>query len=251
MKNIIVLFTILLSLTIEIFAYDEQYIEEQFDLGEGTVLRSHTKYRDGGTELFSFEDNWGNELKVYIDGRIDSETIGSLFIDDYPGAAGKRIEKGSRPEEKLLYMLRDIYLYNKIDLEDDLMSLSTIKAALKAVLIEKAVISDAEEDGIVSVAVKDGLPANEKEAFQLAFNNCEIGQSFTTGAKGFALYKYTIIEPDIDGCIVESQFLENINPEYVGKTMQCIYDNTKPFLNAVKSMDRCEGDLYDFMFERY
>lgn len=247
------IFLILLILTIlpitNIYTYDELYIEEQFDLGEGTVLRSHTKYRDGGTELFRFEDNWGNDLSVYVDGRIDSDTIGALFVDDYPGANGKRIENGSRPEEKLLYMLRDIYIYDKIDLEDELTTVSAVKTALKAILIDKAVITDAEQKDIIPIAVKDGIPADEKEAFQQAFSNCESGKSYTTGAKGFALYKYTIIEEDIDGCLVESEFLENINTEYVGITMQCVYDNTKPFLTAVKNTERCEGDLYDTMFD--
>lgn len=232
------------------FAYDEQYIEEQFELGEGAVLRSHTKYRDGGTELFRFEDNWGNELSVYVDGRIGSNTIGALFVDGYPGAAGKRIEEGSRPEEKLLYMLRDIYLYDKIHLEDGLITVNVVKVALKAVLVEKGLITDTQEQGIVSIAVKDDNPANQDETFKLAFSNCESGQSITTGAKEFALYKYTIIEEDIDGCVVESEFLENINPEFVGKKMQCVYDHMKPFLSAVKETERCEGELYDFMFDK-
>lgn len=249
MKKILFSLLLMFVMPIAAYSYDEQYIEEQFDLGEGTVLRAYNKFRDGGTEYFRFSDNWGNDFLLYIDGRIDSETIGSFFIDDYPGYDGKRIEKGSRPEEKLLYLLRDTYLYKMIELEDDTFTVAAVKAALSALLVEKGMISDANEKGIATIAVKEDRPANDKEAFQLAFNNCEIGKSFITGAKGFALYKYTIIAPDDEGCILQSEFLENINPQYVGKTMQCIYDNSLDIYQAVKNTDQCEGELYDFMFD--
>lgn len=247
-KLISTLFLIFL-LSANVFAYDERYVEEQFDLGEGTHLSSYTKYRDGGTELFKIEDNWGNVLELYIDGRIDSKTIGSLYVDDYPAYESKRIEKASRPEEKLLYMLRDIYLYEKIDLDDESMTVIAIKAALKALLIEKGLLTDAEEDGIVPIAIKADKALDEKEAFQLAFNNCEVDRSLTTGTKGFAMYKYTIIGPDDEGCIVQSEFLENINPDYLDKTMQCIYDNSLEFYQSIRNTDRCEGELYDFIFD--
>lgn len=249
MNKIFLTFLSVLSLAFNVYSYDEQYIEEQFDLGEGTHLSSYSKYRDGGTELFKFEDNWGNVLELYVDGRIDSDTLGSLFIDDYPAYESKRIEKGSRPEEKLLYMLRDIYLYEKIDLDDESMTVIAIKAALKALLIEKGLVIDAAEEGVVPIAIKADKALDEKEAFQLAFSNCEADRSFSTGTKGFALYKYTIIGPDDEGCIVQSEFLENINPDYLEKSMHCIYDNSLEFYQSIKNTDRCEGELYDFIFD--
>ncbi len=64
---------------------------------------------------------------------------------------------------------------------------------------------------------------------------------------GLVTYYYEIIGPSDNLCSVKSKFLQNPNPDWVGKEMTCLYDNAKDFETAVKDMSKCSGPLYNLM----
>lgn len=64
---------------------------------------------------------------------------------------------------------------------------------------------------------------------------------------GIVGYEYEILGPQNNGCRVRSRFTSNPNPEYLNKDLFCVYNNHKPFSEAVQevfpSLDACNGDL--------
>ncbi len=74
--------------------------------------------------------------------------------------------------------------------------------------------------GTFSSKVKITLDEEEiKEIEKL--KTCKSQAVALAGAHGFALYKYTVKEKKENVCSIEEQFVENINPAFVGPTMIC------------------------------
>lgn len=71
---------------------------------------------------------------------------------------------------------------------------------------------------------------------------------------GEITYYYEIVGPSDNLCAVKSKFLENPNPDWIGKEMICKYDNSKDFDTAVQDsivqdFSGCSGPLYNLMTE--
>lgn len=79
------------------------------------------------------------------------------------------------------------------------------------------------------------------DCFAQKFKVCEPadGTATTNGNTYFS----QIIGPRNGGCQVNSKVQSHPNPQWIGKEMSCIYDNTKEFNVAVQDMSRCEGEL--------
>ncbi|MFY9484157.1 MAG: hypothetical protein WAP74_00845 [Patescibacteria group bacterium] len=69
---------------------------------------------------------------------------------------------------------------------------------------------------------------------------------------GTVTYQYEIIGPSEHGCNVKSQFIKNPNAAWLGKVMQCDYDNKLDFETAVNKattngFNSCQGPLKDVL----
>lgn len=71
---------------------------------------------------------------------------------------------------------------------------------------------------------------------------------------GIVGYEYEILGPQNNGCRVRSRYTSNPNPEYLNKDLFCVYNNQKPFSEAVQevlpSLDACSGDLKPYLISR-
>ena len=56
-------------------------------------------------------------------------------------------------------------------------------------------------------------------------------------------YRYEIHKKESKGCRVKSEFVSNPNPDFVGKSMICYYDNSLPFEEVIQDMSSCKGSL--------
>ena len=98
----------------------------------------------------------------------------------------------------------------------------------------------------ISGTVRQNSSCAGAKCFSEKFKACE---KATTTAKltNAIIYSYRIIGPSQGACEVESEYTANPNPAWVGKTMNCRYDNSKPFEIAVQDLSRCSGALYSLM----
>ncbi len=89
--------------------------------------------------------------------------------------------------------------------------------------------------------------------FEDAFANCASGTTLTSALSPELVYKYLIVGPFQGRCSVQSQFLANPSPAFVGPTMECKYDNSLDFETAVQQAPEepgtCVGELYNLLFE--
>lgn len=90
-----------------------------------------------------------------------------------------------------------------------------------------------------------------KDCVATMFKECQPAK-YTTSLDlgqmgGLVTYYYEIIGPSNNLCTVKSKFLQNPNPDWIGKEMTCEYDNSKDFETAVKDTSKCSGPLYDIM----
>lgn len=71
---------------------------------------------------------------------------------------------------------------------------------------------------------------------------------------GIVGYEYEILGPQNNGCRVRSRFTSNPNPDYLNKDLFCVYNNQKPFSEAVQEvlprLDACSGDLKPYLVSR-
>ena len=106
---------------------------------------------------------------------------------------------------------------------------------------------DGDTFGDVNITISADVEVTEScgeiDCFEDRFADCEVA---TTTIKLFesVVYFYEILGPKNGLCEVRSEFLENPNPEWVGETMTCGYDNSLDFFTAVEDLSNCEGDLY-------
>ncbi|MBU1975827.1 MAG: hypothetical protein KKG59_05470, partial [Nanoarchaeota archaeon] len=82
--------------------------------------------------------------------------------------------------------------------------------------------------------------------FEENFASCE-QSTVTSKLTDDIIYYYEILGPKDNGCEVTSKFTANPNPEWVGKEMTCVYDNTLGFNDAIQDMSTCQGPLYTLM----
>lgn len=94
-----------------------------------------------------------------------------------------------------------------------------------------------------------------QSCFEEQFASCEAGAYLNLTVTDGLRYYYEIVGPHAGSCKVKSTFLANPNPDWVGKEMTCVYDNTMIFQSAVKAVVEnmagcgCEGPLYQLMSE--
>lgn len=62
--------------------------------------------------------------------------------------------------------------------------------------------------------------------FEARLRTCELA-TVKSGIPDFAMYQYDVIGSGKGGCLVRQQFVDNVNPDYVGKTMTCPFDQAK------------------------
>lgn len=89
--------------------------------------------------------------------------------------------------------------------------------------------------------------------FEERLRTCQLA-TLKSGIPDFAMYQYDIIGSGKGGCLVRQQFVDNVNPEYVGKTMTCPFDQAKGLTEnldaAMKSkLVDCSGPLSVIMKE--
>ncbi len=88
----------------------------------------------------------------------------------------------------------------------------------------------------------------DMDCFKEKFSLCE-SATVTSKLMDNIVYYYEIIGLKDGFCEVKSKFTANLNPEWVGKTMTCMYDNTKDFEIAIQDMSKCQGPLYNLIIE--
>lgn len=92
---------------------------------------------------------------------------------------------------------------------------------------------------------------NDKTCFETAFSSCAVGAKVDLNISVMGnniIYHYEIIANKGNNiCSLKSYYLQNPNPEFVGPTMECDYDNTLSFdasgAKVLKNIDNCTGDL--------
>jgi len=84
------------------------------------------------------------------------------------------------------------------------------------------------------------------ECFEEKFDDCSPAK-LTSHLDDTLVHYYEIIGPKDGLCEVESKYLVAPNPEWIGFEMNCLYDNSDDFSDAIKDLDRCEGALYDLI----
>lgn len=106
-----------------------------------------------------------------------------------------------------------------------------------------------EEDGSktrVSADIAVTTDCGDMSCFEEKFAKCEPA-TITLKLTNNLIYYYEIIAPTEGLCELKSKFLANPNPEWVGKEMTCLYDNSKKFEIATQDMSNCKGLLYDLL----
>jgi uncharacterized protein YceK len=86
----------------------------------------------------------------------------------------------------------------------------------------------------------------DKNCFEEKFMECK-SATFTQKLTDNLIYNYEIMGLGEKNCLVKSSFIVNPNPIWVGKTMDCEYDNSKDFEIAIKDMSNCQGELYNLI----
>ena len=92
---------------------------------------------------------------------------------------------------------------------------------------------------------------NDKTCFETAFASCAVGAKVDLNISVMGnniIYYYEIIKNKGNNiCNLKSYYIVNPNPEFVGPTMECDYDNTLSFdasgVKVLKNIDSCTGDL--------
>lgn len=84
----------------------------------------------------------------------------------------------------------------------------------------------------------------DKDCFNERFSGCKPGATGTIEWAESIEFFYEIIGPKEGYCEVKSMYLNNVNPEWAGKEMVCLYELSTDFENAFKDISRCEGELY-------
>ena len=86
------------------------------------------------------------------------------------------------------------------------------------------------------------------ECFSEKFKQCAPANgTLKTAANG--VYSSEILGPKDGGCSVKSKVKTHPNPTWVGKEMNCIYDNTKELDVAVMDISRCDGELVTLLIQ--
>jgi hypothetical protein len=84
------------------------------------------------------------------------------------------------------------------------------------------------------------------ECFAQRFRKCT--QAVLEAATRIDLaYRYEVVGPEKKGCRVRSTYLKHPNETWSGKSMECLYDSSKPFEEALNKPVSCKGPLYDAM----
>lgn len=110
------------------------------------------------------------------------------------------------------------------------------------------ITADGEQIGEMHVKadIRATIDCGGMDCFEEKFRQCEPATVNLELMQNVA-YKYEIIGPEEGSCEVKSQFIKNPNPEWIGKKMTCLYDNTQPFDKAVQDRSRCQGPLHTLM----
>jgi len=96
---------------------------------------------------------------------------------------------------------------------------------------------------------------NDEPCIDFHLASCEVG-SFTSGAPEFAVYKYSLIEKTTEGCKTVEEFTDNVNPAWIGSTMECLLpskvvdlDSLTAFTNEriSNNWSDCEGPLKELL----
>lgn len=98
----------------------------------------------------------------------------------------------------------------------------------------------------IEATVTNVTDCGSQDCFNKKFAACQPAKVKSTIFSN-ATYEYEIVGTQPPYCKVVSQFTANPNPAWVGKTMTCLYDSSKPFKTAVTDMSRCSGALYNLM----
>lgn len=77
-----------------------------------------------------------------------------------------------------------------------------------------------------------------------ALLECNAGTTAEFKLTESVTYKYEVMGSKEGGCEVKLSFIAHPNPDWQGKTMNCIYNRTKGFVESVQDMTKCSGDLY-------
>lgn len=98
------------------------------------------------------------------------------------------------------------------------------------------------------IHVVHGQLSKDQLEFEKQFKKCTPGAEFKPSLASVSTYYYKIIGPIDGGCKILEKFIENVNPDFVGKSMECVYDNTLSLENAILNKNECSGELYDILF---
>jgi hypothetical protein len=115
-------------------------------------------------------------------------------------------------------------------------------------------VSNGEKVGEVNTEIEAEVEVTvdceDMSCFKQRFVECQYATISYELMDGLA-YFYEILSLKDGLCEVKSKFIENPNPNWVGKEMVCLYDNSLEFETAIQNMNRCEGELYDLMTREY
>lgn len=85
--------------------------------------------------------------------------------------------------------------------------------------------------------------------FSQKFTGCE-RTAVTIKIVDSLIYYYEILGPKGNLCEVRTKFDANPNADWIGKSMICLYDNSKEFKTVVRDYSNCRGELYDKILGR-
>lgn len=103
-------------------------------------------------------------------------------------------------------------------------------------------------EGTADDAARGDVPScgADQACFEAAFSACTPA-TVTISATPALRYHFEILGPQDGTCRVRSQFLDNPNPDFVGPTMICSWDNSQAFDDVVRDVSACQGGLLDMM----
>lgn len=87
----------------------------------------------------------------------------------------------------------------------------------------------------------------DQDCFENAFAACEPGATVTIRGTPAIHYRFEILGPEDEACAVTAGFTENPNPDFVGPSMVCRWDNAQAFDDVVRDLSACEGELVEMM----
>jgi hypothetical protein len=101
----------------------------------------------------------------------------------------------------------------------------------------------------------------ELSEFDQAWVDCTPAEQEVVAIPGELSYHYGILGPKDGMCEIETYYPDNLNPGWEGKTMTCLYDNSKDFSTAVEELIEsfntdnplgdCSGELYELIKMNY